>query len=599
MSGALALGLIGAGLAWVVAGRLMRPIRVLADEAARVRAGGDATALPWVRPSEEVSAVHEAISRLADTARLQAQATATSQQLFSALSDSLPQIVFQVDAAGRIDHVNQQWLSQVKPDAPFAMTDLQGLVAADDRSRFDQAWATASRSGTDLHLRCRVRLRSGEEPIWMDVQARVVERKAGTTARWVATLLDVHEIVTRAEDSLIALEHERSARLEAERSAKLRDEFLATVSHELRSPLSAITGWSEILRRRNKTNEPVLKAADIIARNAQVQARLIDDLLDITAVMAGKLVLDIGPVDVVVVAGEVIAARQQAAHAKQIRLVFTAHPPLTVDGDRQRIAQVLDNLVGNAVKFTDTGGTVQVVASSESGFAVLRVRDTGRGIEPSFVPHVFERMRQEDSSKTRKAGGLGLGLAIVHGLVTLHEGWVKVESAGLGHGSMFTVALPLGKALQASPASSDAPVDTGDSAEVPDNLLRGLRVLLVDDEADAREVAHVALASLGAEVRAAASGAEVLRVLQESRFDVLVSDIGMPDMDGLTLIRAVRQLPNGSAAALPAIALTAFAMESDRRLGIEAGFQAYVTKPLSIRRLSEAVLAAIRAGQVA
>lgn len=381
----------------------------------------------------------------------------------------------------------------------------------------------------------------------------------------------------------------RQAKEEAERANELKDQFLAVLSHELRSPLSAITGWAEILARRGQSDPVLLKAGTVIRRNAQLQARLINDLLDMSAVAAGKLQLERAPVDLSALVADVTLSHLHLAQARGVALDRGECAPIAVDGDARRLSQVVSNLVTNAIKFTESGGRVQVQAGVEGGRALLRVRDNGRGISPDFLPHVFERLRQEDGSSTRRAGGLGLGLAIAQAIVGLHDGHISASSDGPGHGACFEVSLPLADGGQAlAPAGA-----TSADADEPAAALDDLRVLLVDDEADAREVGQVALTTLGAEVQAVDNALEALARLQRERFDVLVSDIGMPGMNGLSLIRAVRQLPNGSEEALAAVALTAFAMTADRQAGLAAGFQAYVAKPIALHDLADAVRQAL------
>jgi len=353
-----------------------------------------------------------------------------------------------------------------------------------------------------------------------------------------------------------------------------------------------ISGWSEILRRKGQDNPTALKAAEVIRSHARQQAALIDDLIDITAVTAGKMVLNLEPVDLAAVAAEVVSAQLPSAQLKGVALRCPPAAPCVVRGDRRRVFQIISNLVGNSLKFTEAGGSITVEVSRRADQGALSVSDTGRGIAPLFLPHVFERMRQEDSSKTRRTGGLGLGLSIVQGLVALHDGTVSAASDGPGRGAVFSFALPLHAPTAVPHAPDPGPSRDLDETEPSVFELRGCRVLLVDDEPDARDMAQAALNSLGAEVRVAGSGAEVLRLLATETCDVLVSDIGMPEMDGLTLIRTIRH--RWSAEALPAVALTAFAMESDRQAALAAGFQRYVTKPISLLRLSEAV-AGVRA----
>lgn len=376
----------------------------------------------------------------------------------------------------------------------------------------------------------------------------------------------------------------RQGKEEAERANELKDQFLAVLSHELRSPLSAITGWADILGNFTDAHPLLGKAATVIRRNAQVQGRMINDLLDMSAVVAGKLVLQTTPLDLAAHASEVVLGALHEAQGKGVALNCRAPAPVWISGDAQRLSQVLTNLIGNAIKFTEGGGSVDVeVQLDGDGCALLRVRDTGRGISPEFLPYVFDRLRQEDGSFTRKAGGLGLGLAIARAIAQLHQGRISADSPGPGGGATFELRLPVLADPVPSPVPSTAPVDLSEDS------LAGVRVLLVDDEEDAREVGQVALSRLGAKVSVAASAAEALERLGRERFDLLVSDIGMPDMDGRSLIRAVRQLPGGSADELPAVALTAFAMVADRQAGLAAGFQGYVAKPIELGTLTQAI----------
>lgn len=375
----------------------------------------------------------------------------------------------------------------------------------------------------------------------------------------------------------------RQAKEEAERASELKDQFLAVLSHELRSPLSAITGWADILGNFSDAHPLLGKAATVIRRNAQLQARMINDLLDMSAVVAGKLMLQTTSVDVAALASEAVLAGLHEAQAKGVALHCRASEQLWVNGDAQRLSQVLSNLIGNAIKFTDPGGAIEVEVLPAADHVVARVRDTGRGISPSFLPYVFDRLRQEDGSFTRKAGGLGLGLAIARAIVELHQGVIQADSAGAGQGATFELRLPRLSEPALLPAPSSQPIP------LSEETLAGVRVLLVDDEEDAREVGQVALSRLGAKVSVAGSAAEALSRLAEERFDLLVSDIGMPEMDGRSLIRAVRRMPGLSATELPAVALTAFAMVSDRQEGIAAGFQGYVAKPIELSALTHAI----------
>lgn len=388
--------------------------------------------------------------------------------------------------------------------------------------------------------------------------------------------------VTAAYEAAVQL---RRAKEEAERSNELKDQFLAVLSHELRSPLSAITGWADVLEKRAGQDELLAKAALVIRRNAQLQARMINDLLDMSAVVAGKLMLQRQPLDLAALTAVALLSHLHLAQSRGITLDCRGDGPLWVSGDAQRLTQVISNLVGNALKFSPDGSRVEVSTGAQGDQVVLSVQDQGRGISADFLPHVFDRLRQEDGSSTRKVGGLGLGLAIARAIVELHGGRIAAHSDGLNQGARFEVRLP---AVAAPSAAEPAPASRGAAPAQP--ALDGLRILLVDDEADAREVGEATLRELGAEVVTAASARQALVLLAGQRFDALVSDIGMPEMDGLSLIRQVRAAP--ATATLPAIALTAFAMLPERQAGLESGFQRYVAKPIDMQQLAAAILEA-------
>jgi signal transduction histidine kinase/ActR/RegA family two-component response regulator/HAMP domain-containing protein len=584
LSGALGLGLTAALIAWIVAGRLTRPLRELSDA---TREDADPQSIISLRDgesNEELSTVRRAFTRLSASAQESARAAHTQGRQFEVLASSLPQVVWQADASGRLEYVNKDWLRQRAAGEAAHVSDLEQLIFEEDCPTFRQIWTQCMKTGDDLQVRCRLVPNGGGIPRWCDLEAHAVRDDRGSIVRWVGTIFDVHEMVSAAELTEKALGEERAARKEAERLTRMRDEFLATVSHELRSPLSAITGWSEILARKGGGDEMLQKASEVIRRNAMLQARLIDDLLDMTAMLAGKLALNTSPFDMASVVKEATLSHLHAAQKKGVALTFHDAAPAMVDGDPRRISQVLSNLIGNAVKFTEPGGSIDVTLETEGSCVRVTVTDTGRGIASDFLPHVFDRLRQEDASITRKAGGLGLGLAIAKAVVDLHHGDIRADSAGPGAGATFTFTLPLAGDGEEPPARPELVASTD---------LTGLRALVVDDEPDAREVAEVALASLGATTKAAASGKEALQLLYSESFDFIVSDVGMPEMDGLAFIRKVRSLPSERNRSIPAIALTAFALQSERDAGMRAGFQAYVTKPISITSLSRGIETAL------
>jgi signal transduction histidine kinase len=375
------------------------------------------------------------------------------------------------------------------------------------------------------------------------------------------------------------LEEAVAARAEAEAVNRAKDVFLATLSHELRTPLTAILGWARMLNTPDADAGLIAHGLDVIERNAEAQFQLIRDLLDVSRIISGKLRIETRQLRLAPVVEAAIDSVRQAADAKSIRLGadYGADADL-VTGDPDRLQQVIWNLLSNAIKFTPKGGSVGVRVEREGSDLLVRVSDTGQGIAPEFLPHVFERFRQADGSTTREHGGLGLGLAIVRHLVEQHGGRVSAESAGERQGSVFTISLPIA-AVKAPPES---PVAAGHepSRRPPEDEappLDGVRVLVVDDQPDARELLALVLGRAGARVSTAASAAEALEAFVREGAEVLVSDIGMPAEDGYSLVGRIRATPAGR---VPAVALTAYATEEDRRRALAAGFDAHVAKPV-------------------
>lgn len=381
---------------------------------------------------------------------------------------------------------------------------------------------------------------------------------------------------------------ESELRAEAEEANRLKDEFLATASHELRTPLTAVVGWTRMLREGYLDETTTARALETIERNANAQTKLIEDLLDISRIITGKLMLDTQPVEVVPVISAAVNTVRPAADAKNIEIetsLDTETGPVLADANR--LQQVVWNLLANAVKFTPREGRVTVALRRIDSVVEISVSDTGEGIEPEFLPYVFDRFRQADGSKTRQHGGLGLGLAIVRNLIEMHGGTVTAQSEGRGRGATFSVSLPLlglynrGETLNLSSAREEA--ETADHVEIEcPPKLNGLRVLVVDDDEDTREMLEVVLSQCEAEVIKAASVVEALREIERRKPDVLVSDIGMPDEDGYELIRKIREMETGQgdSTALPALALTAYAKAEDRVRALAAGYQVHLAKPV-------------------
>jgi signal transduction histidine kinase/PAS domain-containing protein/ActR/RegA family two-component response regulator len=378
------------------------------------------------------------------------------------------------------------------------------------------------------------------------------------------------------------LESERYARAEAERASQMKDEFLATLSHELRTPLSAILGWSQILRLRTPKPEDLRSGLEAIERNARIQTQLIEDLLDMSRIISGKVQLDVQPIDIMSFVEAAIETVRPAAEAKGIRLQKLLDPQAgPVSGDPNRLQQVVWNLLSNAIKFTPKDGKVQVLLERVNSHIEISVADTGMGIEREFIDHVFVRFRQQDASTTRRYGGLGLGLAIVKHLVELHGGSVRVQSAGQGKGATFSVHLPLAVVHRSSAEARFHPTTPkGPAPDLKIVDLKGIKVLVVDDLSDARNLVARVLTDCNAQVLTAGSAEEALRLVESERPDVLVSDIGMPDVDGYELLRRVRALGGDRGGKVPAIALTAFARSEDRTRALRAGFLVHVSKPV-------------------
>ena len=403
------------------------------------------------------------------------------------------------------------------------------------------------------------------------------ERIVSAIAAQAAVALDntrLYAAATRAADERkVLLDSEREARTEAERTNQLKDDFLATLSHELRTPLSAILGWAQVLRRGTRDEADLHRGLLSIERNARAQTQLIEDLLDMSRITSDKVLLDLQTLLPASIIASAIETLRPAADAKHITISSNiASDAGSITGDPSRIQQVIWNLLSNALKFTPQGGQVDIGVRRDGARLVITVADNGIGIRADFLPHVFDRFRQADASTTRKHGGLGLGLAIVKHLVEQHGGTVAASSDGEMQGACFTVRLPLSApATSARRAGNTAPA-------LPD--LRGVKVLLVDDEIDARELTERILRDSHAEVHSVASAAQALQLLPSVRPHVLVSDIGMPDMDGYDLLAQIRARPQDDAGSLPALALTAFARPQERQRALDSGYQAYVSKPL-------------------
>ncbi|HZS05992.1 MAG TPA: PAS domain S-box protein [Blastocatellia bacterium] len=413
-----------------------------------------------------------------------------------------------------------------------------------------------------------------------------------------------NELEAQLEERKQLLAREQAARAEAERANRMKDEFLATVSHELRTPLNAILGWCHMLHKGDPDEATVARALKTIEHSARSQARLVEDILDVSRVITGKLRLNVGPVDVATVINAAVDSVQLAADSKGVHLEVTLDPAARhVMGDPSRLQQVVWNLLSNAIKFTPRGGRVAVRLERAGSDLQISVSDTGSGISQDFLPFIFDRFRQADGTSTRRHGGLGLGLAIVRHLVELHGGTVRADSPGKGGGATFTIRLPLAAApgqaeSQRKDAESQLPDEDSGTPASPLPSLEGVRVLVVDDDQDTLQMLTAMLTEYGAVVEVAASAAEALEILQWYRPDVLVSDLAMPDEDGYSLIGKVRAREAESSRQTPALVLTAYVRVEDRAQALSAGFDLFVPKPVEAGELITAIANLVESGAV-
>ncbi|HEY7913419.1 MAG TPA: ATP-binding protein [Blastocatellia bacterium] len=423
--------------------------------------------------------------------------------------------------------------------------------------------------------------------------------------RVIGTITVIDDVTERAEyeDQLVRLlARERNARKEAETANRTKDEFLATVSHELRTPLNAISGWVQILRKKEFDPAFIANGLEIIERNVKIQVKIIEDILDVSRIVTGKLSLNVTTVDLGPIIEAALESVRLAADAKGIKISRTLDARAgSVSGDPGRLQQVIWNLVSNAIKFTPKGGAIDVRLSRVDSQAEIRVSDNGKGISPEFLPYVFERFRQADSTSARQHSGLGLGLAIVRHLVEMHGGTVHASSEGEGKGATFIVRIPFTAVRVMKESSRQAEQRKGnaegsqvierDGSPADDAAqLSGLRLLIVDDEPDAREMLQVMLGQYGIQVKTSASVQEALELLERWKPDVLISDVGMPNEDGYALILRVRALGHDRGGNIPAIALTGYSRLEDRSQLLAAGYQMHLSKPVELARLVNAIM---------
>lgn len=468
------------------------------------------------------------------------------------------------------------------PEAEVNFDLFYSIIHPDDRERTRESIELCiyGRKVYDIEYRT---VAPDKRTRWVRAIGNCFYDESNNPLRFDGITMDVTERKKTEEEREKLLGSERAARNEAERASRLKDEFLLTLSHELRTPLNAILGWSQLLRKGTMDAAKVAHGLDTIERNVRVQAQLIDDLLDMSRIISGKIRLNVQRVELGSVVEAAVETVRLSAEAKEIRLQQVLDPLAgIVSGDPARLQQIVWNLLSNAIKFTPKGGRVQVVLERVNSHLEISVIDTGQGIKPEFLPHVFDRFRQADASITRNHGGLGLGLSIARSLTELHGGSIRVKSVGENKGATFIVSLPL---VVVHP--EEVELDgfdwngrMGISGDYQEPALNGVKVLVVDDEPDARELIRVVLEGCNAEVVTAASAEEALEVLKHDKPHVLISDIGMPQEDGYQFIRKVRTLDPDRGGMIPAVALTAYARAEDRKRALLSGYQMHISKPV-------------------
>lgn len=492
-------------------------------------------------------------------------------------------------------------LAGLPPDAEISWTTFRESIHPEDRARVDDAVRRALDPSGDMTFDVEYRtvgIGDGVER-WVAARGQAIAEH-GRTVRFIGAMLDITAKKRVEEERAELLASERRARAEAESASRAKDEFLATVSHELRNPLNAILGWSRVLvEERDIDPERLRKGLDVILRNAKAQVQLVEDILEVSRIVTGKLRLSTGIVDVGAVVEAAVETVRAAAQAKRVSLEADVEQDLgTIVADEDRVQQILWNLLSNAVKFTPPDGRVRVSARRDGDCVELVVVDTGEGIDPDFLPYVFDRFRQFDGSTTRRHGGLGLGLAIVRHLAELHGGTVRAESRGRGQGAEFTVRLPVSPATErAAEAERVTPPPPRRTKIERRKLLLGRDVLVLDDDGDMRDLIRMILEDAGASVRVCGCVHDALEALEESPPDVAVSDLAMPGEDGFAFAGRVRASTVEAARDIPLVAMTAYARAEDRRRVLAAGFDRHVAKPIEPDELVEALAAVIEHGR--
>ena len=517
------------------------------------------------------------------------RALQASDARFRTLANAAPVLIWMSDVTRACIWFNKTWLDftgrALESELGFGWSE---NIHQDDLARFLGNYTENFDARRPFRIEYRLGRHDGDWRWVVNSAVPLFEATDGGFSGYVGSCVDITEFRKAESDKEDLLRAERHARSEAERMSRLKDEFLATLSHELRTPLNAVLGWSTLLKRVPAGSPDHVRGVETIERNARIQSQIIGDLLDMSRIISGKVQLDIQPTDLHEVISAAVDSVRPSTEAKRLRLRVVLDAKVgRLRGDSSRLQQVLWNLLTNAVKFTPAGGRIDVVMERVNSHVEITVEDSGIGIKPEFLAFVFDRFRQADASTSRRHGGLGLGLSIVKHLVELHGGTVRVKSAGEGLGATFVVALPISAVREQEPArtlerSMFAEVDVA-SVELPS--LVGTVALVVDDEADARILVNRLIEERGGQALMAENASEALRILSTEHVDILVSDIGMPDVDGYQLIRQLRSSEDPKIRNIVAVALTAYARADDRQRALLAGYQMHLSKPVDPREL--------------
>lgn len=552
-----------------------------------------------IEVSEKVFLARQLQTALEDSVQSK-NALRESEDRFRTLADNMPQLTWMADGQGNVDWFNRGWLEYTGTTHEQNVgTGWKNVHHPDHIEKVAEKFERYLREGRDDWEDTFPLRRHDGEYRWFLSRMTIIRDAHGKVVRFFGTNTDVTEQLANEEELRRAKEVAEAALADTIKAARMKDEFLATLSHELRTPMSAILGWIQLLKRGSSQNS-IDQGIEVIDRNARLQAQIIEDLLDMNRILAGKLRLEIQSVSLGKVVTTAVESIRPAAEAKGVKLHAVCDSEMRdVRGDPNRLQQVVYNLLSNAVKFTPGGGKIQVVCRRINSHIEISVSDNGKGIAAEFLPYVFERFRQQDAAITRTFGGLGLGLSIVKQIVELHGGKVQAASEGDGKGATFTVHLPVALALRPElPAGalerahpSRAMQEAQDLDAIDASRIKGRTILVIDDERDACELICRVLEERGANCLVASSGEEALKFFQsDARPDLIISDLGMPGMSGHDLMAKVRQLTPERGGAIPAIALSAFARPEDRTRSLLAGFQLHLSKPVELGELLASIV---------